>query len=203
MLRKSEFIKIVVISLTLLLFAVGTYGMHGKMHLIIGWIQNLGWIAPLLFLLLYWFATLSLLPTMVLTLAGGALFGPFLGSLLNLIGANLGAICAFCISRYYATHWLFSFKRNKINQFNSAIERWGWQFIAFLRLIPILPFNLVNYGLGLTRIKFTHYTITTLIFLAPAEIIYTYCGHAGMEVLTNPAPAYRYLVRLFDLMNQT
>jgi uncharacterized membrane protein YdjX (TVP38/TMEM64 family) len=55
-----------------------------------------------------------------------------------------------------------------------------------LRLVPIIPFNLVNYGLGITRIKFSHYIITTFFFLMPTEIVYTYCGHAGLDALTHP-----------------
>lgn len=158
---------------------------------ILSHIKDLGWLAPVLFVLFYCLATILLLPTMVLTFAGGALFGPFLGVLFNLIGATAGAACAFYISRHLATDWFASRRGPKINKLISGVERSGWQFIALLRLIPIIPFNLVNYGLGLTQIKFRHYVITTFIFLTPGEIIYTYCGHAGMDALTHPTPFYK------------
>ncbi|MBA2709352.1 MAG: TVP38/TMEM64 family protein [Tatlockia sp.] len=154
-------------------------------------IKGLGWLAPILFLLIYCLATVLLLPTMVLTLAGGALFGPILGTLFNLLGATLGATCAFGLSRYFAFDWLASKNRPKLNKLIAGVERNGWQFAAFLRLIPIVPFNLVNYGLGLTRIKFSHYVMTTFFFLAPAEIIYTYCGYAGMDALSNRILFYK------------
>jgi uncharacterized membrane protein YdjX (TVP38/TMEM64 family) len=147
-------------------------------------IKDLGWIAPILFLLLYTGATVLLLPTMVLTLAGGALFGPALGIMWNLLGASLGASLAFCISRYYGTDWLAKKRGPKINRLIGSVEKNGWQCVALLRLLPIVPFSFVNYGLGLTDIKFSHYIITTFIFLTPAEIIYTYCGYAGMGFLT-------------------
>ncbi|WP_232220417.1 TVP38/TMEM64 family protein [Legionella tunisiensis] len=65
--------------------------------LILSYIKDLGWLAPVLFVLLYCLATILLLPTMVLTFAGGALFGPLLGVLFNLIGATAGAACAFLL----------------------------------------------------------------------------------------------------------
>lgn len=154
-------------------------------------IKGLGWLAPVFFLFLYCLATILFLPTMVLTLVGGALFGPLFGTLFNLIGATLGAISAFCISRYFAIDWLTSHNEPKINKLIAGVERGGWQFAAFLRLVPIVPFNLVNYVLGMTRIQFWPYLITTLVFLTPAEIVYTYCGYASMDVLRQPTPFYK------------
>ena len=158
---------------------------------IINWTKTLGFMAPVFFLLLYCLATILLLPTMVLTLAGGALFGPIVGTLFNLLGATLGAACAFCISRYLVFDWLVSKNNARMDKLIMGVEGRGWQFVALLRLIPIIPFNLVNYGLGITRIKFSHYLITTIIFLIPAEIIFTYCGHAGMGILTHPQEFYK------------
>ena len=156
---------------------------------IITWINTLGSIAPIIFLILYCLATVFLFPTMVLTLAGGAVFGPVVGTLFNLVGATLGAVCAFCISRYLVFDWLAAKKNARINSLIAGVERRGWQFVALVRLVPIIPFNLVNYGFGVTRIKFSHYLIATLIFLIPTEILFTYCGYAGMSLLSH-APAF-------------
>jgi uncharacterized membrane protein YdjX (TVP38/TMEM64 family) len=158
---------------------------------IIEWIDTLGLIGPIFFLLLYCLATILFLPTMVLTLAGGALFGPILGTLINLTGATLGAVCAFCLSRYLANDWLATKKNMRIDKFIAGVERQGWQFVAMLRLLPIIPFNLVNYGLGVTRIKFSHYLIATLIFLLPAEIFFTYCGYVGMDIIVHSQEFYK------------
>lgn len=163
-------------------------------------IKNLGWLGPLFFLLIYCFATILFLPTMVLTLAGGALFGPVMGTCLNLTGATLGAGCAFCISRYIANDWFTHKKDIRQNKLIQGVEKRGWQFVAVLRLVPIVPFNLVNYGLGMTRIRLSHYLLTTLVFLAPGEIIYTYCGHAGMDALINAHSMYSYAWPLFSLI---
>ena len=158
---------------------------------IIDWTTTLGILAPVFFLMLYCLATIFFLPTMVLTLAGGALFGPIAGTLFNLIGATIGAACAFCISRYMVFNWLSGMKNKRINNLIAGVERQGWQFVALLRLVPIIPFNLVNYGLGVTRIKFSHYLMATTIFLIPTEIFFTYCGYAGMSLLTHPRAFYK------------
>jgi uncharacterized membrane protein YdjX (TVP38/TMEM64 family) len=158
---------------------------------IIELIDELGWLAPVLFIVIYCLATLLLLPTMVLTLAGGAIFGPVFGLLLNLIGATTGAGLAFLITRYLAYDWFSNKKGEKLNQLIAGVDEKGWLFVALLRLIPIVPFNLVNYGMGITGIKFRLYLITTFIFLIPAEIIYTYFGYAGMDAFSRPGHFYR------------
>ncbi|TAL63784.1 MAG: TVP38/TMEM64 family protein [Legionella sp.] len=158
---------------------------------IIDWIDDLGWLAPVLFILIYCLATLLLLPTMVLTLAGGALFGPVIGTIFNLFGATLGAALAFLITRHWLYDWCERKKGEQLNRLITGVNQRGWLFVALLRLFPIIPFNLVNYGLGITGIGFRLYLVTTFIFLIPAEIIYTYFGYAGMGALNNPAQFYK------------
>lgn len=184
-------VKLICVILALVTFMMATFFFQKYSIEIIHWVNQLGWIAPLLFLLLYCLATIMLLPTMVLTLAGGAIFGPVLGTLLNLLGATWGAACSFLITRHLIADWLFKRKGARINKLIYDVEQKGWLLIAVLRLFPILPFNLVNYGLGITKIKFRTYFITTLIFLIPPEIIYTYFGYAGMDVLLKQGNFYR------------
>lgn len=154
-------------------------------------INAMGFTAPVFFLFLYCLATIFFLPTMVMTLIGGAIFGPVIGTIFNLVGATTGAAIAFSISRYWVSDWLHAKQNPMINKLILGVEKKGWLFVAILRIIPIVPFNLVNYGLGLTRIKFSHYVIITFIFLIPVEIISTYCGHAGMGFLINSTLVYK------------
>jgi uncharacterized membrane protein YdjX (TVP38/TMEM64 family) len=158
---------------------------------IIAWINELGWLAPVLFIIIYCISTILFLPTMVLTLAGGALFGPIIGTVLNLIGATFGAACSFLITRHLLFNWFTRKRGNRLNKLIAGVDQKGWIFVAFLRLFPIIPFNLVNYGLGVTGIKFRLYLIITFIFLIPAEIIYTYFGYAGMDALSKPTHFYK------------
>jgi len=147
------------------------------------WIQDAGIWAPLLFMAVYAVASVLFLPGSVLTLAGGALFGPVLGTFLNLTGATIGATLAFLIARYLASEWVASKTGGRLKQLINGVEGEGWRFVAFTRLIPLFPFNLLNYALGLTRIKLSHYLLATYICMLPGAIAYTYLGYAGREAI--------------------
>jgi len=183
--------KTVLLALILAALIMCAWYFQPDMQKTITSIQHQGVLAPLLFIITYCLATILILPTMVLTLAGGAIFGPFAGVLYNLAGATSGAACSFIISRYLAYNWFEKRRGRRINRIIAGVERRGWQFVAVLRLFPILPFNLVNYGLGVTNISFKIYLLTTFIFLIPAEIVYTYWGYAGIQAITDPKLFYK------------
>lgn len=147
------------------------------------WIKDAGVLAPIVFILIYALVTVLFLPGSVITLAGGALFGPVLGTFYNLTGATLGAAIAFLISRYLASDWIAEKAGGKARQLINGVEGESWRFVAFVRLVPLFPFNLLNYTLGLTKIRFLHYLIATYVFMLPGAIAYTYLGYAGREAI--------------------
>jgi uncharacterized membrane protein YdjX (TVP38/TMEM64 family)/rhodanese-related sulfurtransferase len=151
------------------------------------WVAGAGVAGPLLFMALYALATLLFLPGSLLTLAGGALFGPVSGTFYNLTGATLGAALAFLAARCLASDWvqarLAGSKSGHIARLIKGVEGEGWRFVAFTRLVPLFPFNLLNYALGLTRIAFLHYVLATYVFMLPGAIAYTYLGYAGREAV--------------------
>jgi uncharacterized membrane protein YdjX (TVP38/TMEM64 family) len=147
------------------------------------WVRDAGPVAPLLFMLIYALAAVLFLPGSVLTLAGGALFGPVLGTFYNLAGATLGATLAFLIARYLASDWVADKTGGRVKQLINGVEGEGWRFVAFVRLVPLFPFNLLNYALGLTRLRLLHYIIATYLFMLPGAIAYTYLGYAGREAV--------------------
>ncbi len=147
------------------------------------WLRRVGLVAPLLFMLLYALAAVLFLPGSVLTIAGGALFGPFWGTFYNLTGATLGATLAFLIARYLAGDWVAQRSGPRLRQLLAGVEAEGWRFVAFVRLVPLFPYNLLNYALGLTRLCLSHYVITTYLCMLPAAFAYTYLGYAGREAL--------------------
>ena len=126
-------------------------------------VDGAGLAGPLLFMLIYAVATVLFLPGSVLTLAGGALFGPIWGSFYNLTGATIGAVFAFLAARYLASEWVEKKSGGRLKQLKDGVEGEGWRFVAFVRLVPLFPFNLLNYALGLTRIRFLHYLIATYL----------------------------------------
>ena len=147
------------------------------------WVRDAGPVAPLLFILVYALAAVLFLPGSVLTLAGGALFGPVLGTFYNLTGATLGATLAFLIARYLASDWVADKAGGRVKQLINGVEGEGWRFVAFVRLVPLFPFNLLNYALGLTRLRLTHYIIASFLFMLPGAVAFTYLGYAGREAV--------------------
>jgi uncharacterized membrane protein YdjX (TVP38/TMEM64 family) len=146
------------------------------------WIGQLGWIAPLVFIAGYALATVLFAPGLLFTLAGGALFGPLLGTVYNLTGATIGATLAFLTARYLASDWVARKAGKRLRPLVDGVADEGWRFVAFVRLVPLIPFNLLNYALGLTQIRLPHYIIASFIFMAPGGAAYTYLGYAGREV---------------------
>ena len=147
------------------------------------WVKDAGPAGPILFMLIYALGAVFFLPGSALTLAGGALFGPVWGTLYNLTGATIGATLAFLIARYLASDWVEQKTGGHLKQLKQGVEGEGWRFVAFVRLVPLFPFNLLNYALGLTRIKLSHYLIATYVCMLPGALAYTYLGYAGREAV--------------------
>jgi len=124
------------------------------------------------------------LPGSVLTLVGGALFGPVWGTFYNLTGATLGATLAFLVARYLASGWVEQRTGGIFKKIKEGVEAEGWRFVALVRLVPLFPFNLLNYALGLTRIKLLHYIIASYVCMLPGALAYTYLGYAGREAIS-------------------
>lgn len=148
------------------------------------WVEGAGAAGPLLFIGLYALATVLFLPGAVITLAGGALFGPLWGTLWNLTGATLGSALAFLIARYLGADWVARRAGPRMQRLNDGVAAEGWRFVAFARLVPLFPFNLLNYALGLTRVSFITYLLASWVFMLPGAFAYTWLGHAGREALS-------------------
>ena len=156
-----------------------------------GWTRDAGVTAPLIFMVVYATAAVFFLPGSVLTIAGGALFGPVWGSFYSLTGATVGATLAFLVARYLASDWVARKTGGRLKQLIEGVEAEGWRFVAFVRLVPLFPFNLLNYALGLTRIRLAHYVLATYICMVPGGIAYTYLGYAGREAVAGSADSIR------------
>jgi uncharacterized membrane protein YdjX (TVP38/TMEM64 family) len=147
-------------------------------------LPRLGHWAPLLFILCYTVATVLFVPGSAFTLAGGAIFGPLWGTFWNLAGATYGASLAFLTARYLASEWVAKKSGERLSRVMRGVEDEGWRFVALVRLVPLFPFNLLNYALGLTRIEFGVYVLTSAICMVPGVLAYTWLGHAGRQAVT-------------------
>lgn len=156
-----------------------------SMEAIERWTLEAGPWAPVVFMLAYAVSTVLFVPAIPITLAGGALFGPLWGTVYNLLGATIGAMLAFAVSKYLASEWVRRMMGGRLKKLYDGVEAEGWEFVAFTRLVPVFPFNALNYALGLTPIRFTHYAVATFIFMLPGSFAYTYVGYAGKEAFTD------------------
>ena len=146
-------------------------------------LAQLGPWGPLALIALWLVAPVLFVPGAAITLAAGALFGPLLGAGYSLIGATGGATLAFLLARYAGATWVERRAKGRLGQLKSGVEAEGWRFVAFVRLVPLFPFNLLNYALGLTRIRPAEYVLATLLCMIPGAAGYAYLGHAGREAL--------------------
>lgn len=150
-------------------------------------VEGFGIWAPVVFMLAYMAATVLFLPGSVFTLAGGALFGVWEGTAYSLGAATVGATLAFLVARYIAADWVASRAGGRLRRIIEGVEQEGWRFVAFTRLVPVFPFNLLNYALGLTRIPVVHYVLASLICMAPGAFAYAYLGDALAQVASGVA----------------
>jgi len=134
---------------------------------------SFGIIAPLVYIAFYTVAPALMLPGLPISIAGATVFGPFWGVVYTIIGATMGACVAFLVARYSARGWVERrLVGSRWNKLDSETAQNGWKAVAFTRLIPLFPFNLLNFAFGLTKIPFLHYAVATLIFMLPGTIAF-------------------------------
>ena len=150
------------------------------------WIQSLGAWGPLVFVLLYILATVAALPGVVLSVIGGAIFGSVSSVILVSIASTLGASLAFLIARYFAreaiARWLSG--NEKFKHLDEMTERHGAIIVAIVRLIPLFPFDLLNYGFGLTRVPFRTYVFWSWLCMLPGTVLYIVGADAVTKAIT-------------------
>jgi uncharacterized membrane protein YdjX (TVP38/TMEM64 family) len=144
------------------------------------WVEGLGLWGPIVFILGYAVATVAFIPGSLLTLAAGAIFGLVRGTVYTFLGATLGASAAFLVARYVARS---AIERKiagnpKFAAIDRAVGQEGFKIVALLRLSPVFPFNLLNYSLGLTKVRFLDYFLASIAML-PGTLLYVYYGTAA------------------------
>ena len=147
------------------------------------YINSLGAIGAVVFVLGYVLACIAFVPASILTLAAGAIFGLAKGIALVFVAAMLGATAAFLIARYVARGAIEKrvVNNEKFAALDAAIGAQGRRIVFLLRLSPVFPFSLLNYALGLTRVTFADYIIGSIGML-PGTVLYVYYGRLVGDV---------------------
>jgi uncharacterized membrane protein YdjX (TVP38/TMEM64 family) len=164
------------------LIVAKTLGVGEKLGMLRDWINSLGAWGGIVFVFLYIIAVVAALPGSALTITAGAIFGSVFGVILVSLSSTIGAGLAFLIARYLArdaiVRWLST--NEKFRRLDQLTERHGAIIVALTRLVPIFPFNLLNYGFGLTRVPFWTYLFWSWLCMLPGTILYV----VGADVLT-------------------
>ncbi len=147
------------------------------------WVGGLGPLGPIVFIAGYIGATVAFVPGSVLTLAAGAIFGLAWGTVYVMIGATLGAATAFMVSRYLARGAVEDrlSGNERFKAIDRAVGKKGFKIVLLLRLSPVFPFNLLNYALGLTNVRFVDF-IAASIGMLPGSLLYAYYGKLAGDV---------------------
>ncbi|WP_261753355.1 TVP38/TMEM64 family protein [Tenuibacillus multivorans] len=141
-------------------------------------IYTAGWFAPLFYIFLYLLRPLVLFPASIFSIVGGLAFGAIMGSVLALIGATGGAIVAFLISRRFGED---NFKHKKVLELMNKFETKGFYYVLLLRFLPVVNFDLISYGAGLSKVSLKDFVKATVIGIIPGTLIYNLMGASLVE----------------------
>ena len=147
------------------------------------WIEGFGIWGPLVYILLYSLSPSLFLPGMPVTVAGGVIFGPIYGTIFAITGATIGASLAFLVARYFAREQVTNLISGRLAAIDEGVNKRGWVFVAITRLIPLFPFNMLNYAFGLTSIKFSHYALASFVFMLPGTTAYVVFGSSLLDLI--------------------
>jgi len=148
------------------------------------WAEGLGVWTGVFVAGVYVVACVLLLPGSILTLGAGALLGVVYGTVTVSIGSTIGACAAFLVGRFVARNWVERkvSSNPKFTAVDAAVGRQGFKIVLLLRLSPVFPFNLLNYGCGLTKVSFWKYALASWVGMLPGTVMYVYVGSTIGEV---------------------
>lgn len=151
------------------------------------YVQSYGSYAPFVYILIFAILPITFFPVPILALSGGLAFGFWSGTVYTLIGAGLNSAVMFIMAKVLAKDTITKFLKKKLTPslwqlFMEADATKGFFIIFVLRLIPIAPYNLINYGAGLTYIKFSSYMLATIIGILPGTLVFLNIGDKAIDV---------------------
>lgn len=172
---------VLAVALAAMLAALWLLPVRDWLIVMIDWAQARPRIAWGAFILAYVASAVCMVPGSILTLAAGLLFGILPGVALASVASTLGACCAFLVGRFLARGWVES-RLEAMPRFRAldrAVARRGWLIVLLARLSIVIPYNLLNYALGLTNVRFGAYFLSTFAGMLPAIFLYVYLGSAA------------------------
>lgn len=184
----------------LALFVVGIWGglkacgidlMRLTPERVRAFVLSFGAFAPLVYLAAYG-QPLIPLPASIMTLAGGLAFGPGWGTLAALSGATMRACSQFGVARLLGREAVAKLLKGHLASLDEKIGQHGFKAVLLVRIIPNLPFDMQNYGLGFSKVRFAPYAFGTLVGMTPGSFAYAYLGYS----LTDPGNVWKVMLAI-------
>jgi uncharacterized membrane protein YdjX (TVP38/TMEM64 family) len=180
-----------------LLVAARALGLGERLGELRDWIASLGAWGPIVYMGLYVVAVVAAIPGSAITVLAGVLFGSLAGTVMVSAASVTGATLAFLIARYFArasvAEWLA--RSERFNRLDAMTARHGAIMVAVTRLVPLFPFNLLNYGFGLTRVPLWTYVFWSWLCMLPGTVLYV----AGADTVSTALAEGRVPWRLAAL----
>ena len=143
-------------------------------------ILSFGIWAPVMYLVAYGQPIIPL-PASVMTITGGLAFGPVWGTLGALVGATTRACTQFGVARLLGRETVAKLFKGKVAAVNNKIAEHGFKTVLLIRLIPNFPFDMQNYGLGFSKVRFTPFALATFLGMIPGSFAFVYLGYSITE----------------------
>jgi uncharacterized membrane protein YdjX (TVP38/TMEM64 family) len=181
--RRPALLVLFVIAVIVLARAMGIGDRIGGLR---DWVESFGAFSSLVYVLIYIGAVVAAVPGVAITVVGAALFGSVTGVILVSIGSTVGASLSFLIARYIArdlvVRWLSG--NDKFLKLDRMTEEQGALIVAITRLVPLFPFNVLNYGFGLTGVRFRTYVFWSWLCMLPGTVFYVVATDTFVSVLS-------------------
>ncbi len=147
------------------------------------WLKQVGIWAPIIYIALYTVATVLVLPSTPLNLTGGAIFGPWLGTLWTSIAAVIAAVVAFAFTRTVGREMVAQKLSGHWQAMDAQMRQGGLFYMFAIRLLPLIPYGLVNFAAGLTSIRFRDYLLGTMLGTVPGVLPFVMLGSFGLRAI--------------------
>lgn len=174
-----------------------SHGLLGRRLIVVmqTWARQAGWLGPLIILAVFSVQTIIPLPNILLAAATGSLYGPWVGSLLVILGWLLSATVSFCAGRYFGRHWFETHASAWLKEYADLLHERGFVTVVFMRLVQV-PADVVGILCGMTRLSYREYMLATFFGILPGAITFTVLGRAW----TNPRTLILFAAIFFASM---
>lgn len=176
---------IIILTIICLVGTVLTFYLLGGINpeILQQWLKSAGILAPIIYIIIYIIATLLLIPSTALNLTGGAIFGLILGLFWTTIAAIIAAIVAFLFTRSIGREAVAKRLAGKWQAMDAEVKRGGLFYMFAIRLLPIMPYGIVNFAAGLTSVTFKDYLLGTALGTVPGVLPFVLLGSSGLKAI--------------------